>query len=72
MGLRYTAYRIRHEVEKRFGFLKRIHPLNPKSKFFIDLEMWKLNTPKFVIKNREEIKLAKVPNDKLKEEAKKF
>ena len=72
MGLQYTAYRVRHVVEKRFGFLKRTHPSNPKSKFFIDLRVWKLNTPKFVIKNREEIKLAKVPNDKLKEEAQKI
>ena len=72
MGLRYTFYRFRYEVEKRFGFLKRTHPSNPKSKFFIDLEMWKLNTPNFVIKSSEEIALEKVPNDKLKKEAQKI
>jgi hypothetical protein len=72
MGLRYTAYRIRHEMEKRFGILKRKHPSSPQSKFFIDLEIWKLNTPNFVIKSREEIALEKDPNGKLKVEAQKI
>jgi hypothetical protein len=72
MGLRYTAYRIRHEVEKRFGFLKRKHPSNPESNFFIDLNTWKLNTPAFAINNREAINFDKTPDDHLKHEAQKI
>jgi hypothetical protein len=56
-------------MEKRLGILKRKFPASPKSKEFIDLETWKLNTPRFIIKSREEISFDRVPSNKLKVEA---
>jgi hypothetical protein len=41
MGIRYTTYRISHEIDKRSGLLKRRHPTNPKLKEFISLKKWK-------------------------------
>jgi hypothetical protein len=40
MGLRYTCYRIRHELEKRLGILKKRHPISPNTKTFIPLLQW--------------------------------
>lgn len=69
MGLRYTSYRIFHEVEKRMGLLKSKHPLNPEIKSFIKLDQWKeLNIP-FVISNRENLQFLKTQNDSLKNSA---
>lgn len=41
MGMRYTLYRVKHEVEKRFGFLTKKFPSNPKVSFFISLKDWR-------------------------------
>lgn len=42
MGIRYTLYRIRHEIEKRVGVLKKRHPVSPAPKSFLSLEEWRL------------------------------
>ena len=55
MGLRYTMYRVRHEMEKKTGVLKRRHPTNPPAKQFISLEEFRTNSPLFVIPEREKI-----------------
>lgn len=39
--MRYTAYRVFHEVEKRLGILEKKHPANPENKQFLNLEEWK-------------------------------
>ncbi len=52
MGLRYTAYRLRHEMEKKFGVLKKRHPINPPLKHYISLEMWKQNLPPFFFEGK--------------------
>lgn len=41
MGARYISFRIWHEIEKRLGILKVIHPQNPKVKRFVSLSEWK-------------------------------
>jgi hypothetical protein len=47
MGTRYVAYRLRHELEKKLGFLKKRHSTNPPFKQFISLEQWRQETPPF-------------------------
>jgi len=69
MGIRYSAYRIMHEYEKRMGILEKKHPVNPETKFFISLDKWKQRTDSFVFKNREALHFSKAPNDSLRESA---
>lgn len=72
MGLRYTSYRIRHEVEKKLGFLKKKHPINPDTKNFISLEEWRKASIPFVITEKELIQFEKHSSDNLKEKATKI
>lgn len=55
MGLRYTLYRIRHELEKRTGALKMRHPAAPAKRHFVTVEQWRSNTHLFVIGCRESL-----------------
>ncbi|MBU3659562.1 MAG: heparinase [Flavobacteriales bacterium] len=55
MGFRYVKYRIRHEVEKRTGKLKKLHPVNPEFKYFINCDTWKSNISSFVVNPKDEI-----------------
>lgn len=52
MGPRYVAYRIRFEIEKRFGILKKRHPINPPFKQYISLEKWRDQTPPFFFEGK--------------------
>jgi hypothetical protein len=72
MGLRYTFYRVRHEVEKKMGFLKKKHPINPQIKNFISLENWKKVAIPFVIEEKELMQFEKHASDGLKEKATKI
>ena len=69
MGMRYTLYRVRHELEKRIGVLKKRHPANPPLKNFISLAEFRDNTPAFVISPRENVRFEKHPNSGLKQNA---
>lgn len=69
MGLRYTVYRVRHELEKKTGVLKRRHPTDSPVRQFISLEQYRANSPLFVIPEREKIAFAKHPNTELKNKA---
>lgn len=62
MGTRYVSYRVQHEFEKRFGILKKKHPVHPPLKSFITLDAWRKNTPLFVIAERE---LLTFPKEKI-------
>lgn len=53
MGMRYTGYRIRHELEKRAGVLKKRFPVNPPSQNFITLENWRKDTPAFFFQGND-------------------
>lgn len=68
MGARYTIYRVRHELEKRTGVLKRRHPVNPPLKNFISLSEWRASTPAFLIPEREQLTIPKIESDLLKEQ----
>lgn len=58
MGMRYTSYRIRHELEKRSGILRKRHPMNPSTKSFISLEDFRKQKSGFVIQERETLQFA--------------
>ncbi len=72
MGIRYASYRIRHELEKRMGLLKKRHPVNPENKSFISLQVWKKLDIPFIIKERESISFSKNPDGSLKDSAHKI
>ena len=67
--MRYTMYRVRHELEKKTGALKHRHPANPPAKQFISLEEFRTNSPLFVIPERKKIAFEKHPNEELKQKA---
>ena len=69
MGTRYTIYRVRHELEKRTGVLKKRHPVNSPLKNFISLSDWRSNTPAFLIPEREQLTIPKIESNLLKEQA---
>ncbi|GAA4440081.1 hypothetical protein GCM10023188_36930 [Pontibacter saemangeumensis] len=69
MGPRYVAYRVRHELEKKAGVLKRRFPENQPTKYFIPLEQWRASAGTFLFKDRQDIKLEKNPIPALKEKA---
>jgi len=65
MGVRYVKYRMRHEIEKRLGIVKRLHPQTPPFKTFINLRDWRSNPFKFAIPERHEVVLPKTQSDEL-------
>ncbi len=68
MGSCYTAYRVKHEVEKRAGLLKIKHPANPAPKYFISLKEWRTLPARFLIGTKEEMKTTdRLANDELAE-----
>jgi len=72
MGLRYTTYRIFHELDKKSGLLKKRHPTNPELRNFISLENWKKSKLTFIFESRETILGSKIPNPQLAEKANKI
>lgn len=69
MGPRYVAYRVRHELEKKAGVLKRRFPENQPHKSFIPLGQWRASAGTFLFEDRHDIKLEKNPIPVLKEKA---
>lgn len=57
MGLRYTLYRMRYELEKKSGQLKEKHPTDFMRRSRIRMQFWKANTPLFLFKDRESIEM---------------
>ena len=69
MGLRYTSYRIFHEIEKRLGILKSKHPVSTDKKQFITLEKWRKDNIPFIISERELLQFDRSESNSLKEKA---
>ncbi len=67
MGTRYVAYRVRHEVEKKLGILKKTHPNNLVFTHAITLAEWKQSKASFVINAKEELQITKNPTAVLKD-----
>ena len=72
MGLRYTSYRVHHELEKRLGVLKKKHPINPIVKKNISFDEWKKLDIPFTITARENFTIQKQKNELLKDSANKI
>lgn len=72
MGLRYTSYRIRNEIEKKLGILKKMHPTSPEQKSFISLEDWKSAAYPFAVQEREFVSFTKNQDKELKQAAHKI
>lgn len=69
MGTRYVLYRVRNEIEKRTGKLKKRHPFTFSNTPYISLEQWKKTKNNFIIPAKEEITIPQIQNPKLKEQA---
>jgi len=69
MGKRYILYRLRHEVEKKLGVLKRIHPTNLQFKHTISLAEWKATKGDFLVRSRDKLSIQKNRPVKLKSKA---
>lgn len=66
MGLRYTGYRIKHELEKRMGLLRKRHPISPPKRHFISLDEWRRNTPPFFFERQHTIAHSKHTHEELR------
>ncbi|MCJ8164440.1 heparinase II/III family protein [Pontibacter sp. E15-1] len=69
MGPRYVAYRVRHELEKKAGVLKRRFPENQPLKTFVPLVQWRADAGTFLFSDRKDIRLKKKPTPQLKQKA---
>src|SRR5688572_10033534 len=67
MGMRYTAFRIRHELERRTGLLKRKFPQAPPMEQFLTKEQWLATRGNFFFTDRESITLPRDPAPALRE-----
>lgn len=69
MGTRYTIYRIRHELEKKIGYLKKKHPVNLSFKVPITISDWKASHNPYVIEPKEALLIPKEHFEPLREKA---
>src|SRR5690606_16695994 len=69
MGSRYVVDRVRHELEKKLGLLKKKHSRDLSLTNPIGLSEWKTDKKAFVIDAREDIVITKYPTDLLKQKA---
>lgn len=72
MGPRYIVYRVRHEIEKKIGFLKKRHPKKLQLQKAVSKSEWKNNKTHFVIEAKENRSIAKKPTAQLKKKAERF
>jgi hypothetical protein len=72
MGLRYTLYRVKHELQKKLGYLVKHHPANPPAKIFISLDDYKAQSDLFFWNKFSEMKLESKEIDGLKTDAEKI
>jgi hypothetical protein len=59
MGLRYTTFRIKHELLSRAGLLKKKFPMSPKFEQYISLDEWKNKRGNFFFNDKTTLFLAK-------------
>lgn len=65
MGLRYTAFRAKHELLRRSGLLKSRFPVAPEAKSFISRDEWKNTSSKFFFASREALAISRQPSAEL-------
>lgn len=66
MGWRYTKFRLKHELEKRSGILKKRFPVAPPYQQFYNLDQWKQQNTNFFFADKESLNFPKNPSDSLK------
>lgn len=69
MGGRYFAFRAWYEFRRRSGQLKSQFPVNPEQKNYLSLQQWRKEAAPFFFESRETLKLKKVQNEQLKQDA---
>lgn len=67
MGWRYVAFRVRHEVLRRSGLLKKKFPAAPAFKQYLTLQQWKQQPERFFFNDKETLVLPRNPTPDLKE-----
>lgn len=65
MGFRYLAFRIRYELSRRTGWMKRRFPAAPPLQEFVTLADWKNRTGNFFFSSRKEITVKKKRSQEL-------
>ena len=67
MGLRYVSFRLRHEVMRRSGLLKKKFPSAPAFIQYLRLNDWKQQPVKFFFNDKESLNFPKNPSTALQE-----
>jgi hypothetical protein len=67
MGWRYVAFRVKHELLRRSGLMKKRFPANPPFKQYLTLADWKKQTHHFFFQNKADIAVDKRATPELKE-----
>ena len=63
MGMRYTRFRLIHEISVKIGLLKFKFPSNPDHiDISISLEQWRKEAPKFFFDSKESLTIPKNRN----------
>jgi hypothetical protein len=67
VGWRYLRFRVRHEVLKRTGLLKKNFPVAPAYRQYLTLSQWKEQPAKFFFVNKASLDIPKAPHPRIKE-----
>ncbi len=59
MGWRYMQFRIRHELKRRTGLLKKEFPVKPLYKQYVHLQQWKDQDANFFFTDKESLQIPK-------------
>jgi len=72
MGWRYTQFRIKHELLRRTGLLKKKFPISPAYKQYLTLQGWKKNSGKFFFCSKESLSFQRQPSEAIEGRFKKL
>ncbi len=65
MGMRYVAFRARHEFMRRTGLLKKKFPASPPFQQYITLQQWRDSPQQFFFRNKAAITVTRNPTKEL-------
>jgi hypothetical protein len=67
MGWRYTQFRVKHELLRETGLLKKKFPVSPSYEQYMTLEDWQRDQGNFFFKSKESLSFEKSPSALMKE-----
>ncbi len=67
MGWKYAKFRVKHEMHRRTGLLKKKFPVNPTYQQYFSLEQWRKNAPNFFFNSKESLSFQPQPSNAIKE-----